>query len=469
MWFVGDLWWMKLVMIRRLIYFYNWVKFKLPDIIFYSGFIFVFTQIGAVLNFVTNLLIVPKYLSDGDLGLISPITQYVAFGALPLGIITSLVVKFVTRYEANGEWGKLKSLVRDLFVFGGISTVAVAVVFVVGYDSFALRMGIESKWIFFWMFIYLCVSSCLPVMSLLSRSMQQYFLMAVGGVLVPFVLMLFAIFLLPVYGIVGYIIALIASLLANLVLLIYALIIYFAPHRNKLEPYFDDCKEVIRKYLLLFSCGAGCGWLWGFVPPFVVKHFLSDADAAGYYMIQRLAQIPFYAFSSLMLILLPMLSIKHEKGQSTAATVKYTILYTVLAGGVVVIGLYLFTPWLFDFVPQWRERSEYAKYVWFLSISVVLGAVNSVLVTDLAAKWIFKPSWYTIPISFFVVTSIYCLFGWGAFRGKIPEGIWLFVNNHFQPGLYSLFSLMILNNLLTLPVNIYWYRMSTIISSKKIH
>ncbi len=439
----------------------------MPDLVFYSGFIFVFSQVGAVLNFITNLLIVPKYLNDGDLGLITPITQYVALGALPLGVVTSLVVKFVTRYEANGEWGKLKRLVRDLFIFGGVSTLVVAVIFVIGYESFALRMGIESKWILFWMVIHLCVSSCIPVLSLLSRSMQQYFMMAISGVLIPLTLMLFAIFLLPIYGITGYIVAVVASLIANIALSLFAVFSYFAPHKDRLEPYFDDCREVLRKYFLLFALGAGNAWLWGFVPPFVVKHFLNNSDAAGYYLIQRLAQLPFYAFSTIMLVLFPILSMKHERGQSTSRTVKYTILYTVISGAIVILALYLLAPLLFDFVPQWRERSEYAKYVWILSISVVLSAVNSVLATDLTAKWVFKPSWYKIPISCFMVIFIYCLFGWGAFRGKIPEEIWFWVNSNLQPGLYLLFSLMILHNLIILPVNIYWYRISSIISSKE--
>lgn len=454
-------------MIKKLLHLYNWLKGKLPDIVFYSGFIFVFTQIGAVLNFITNLLIVPNYLCDGDLGLIAPIMQYVALGALPLGVITSLVVKFVTRYEANGEWGKLKSLVRDLFVFGGMSTLVVAVIFGFSYSSFALRMGIESKWILFLMLIHLCVSSCLPVLSLLMRSMQQYFLMALGGMLVPLTLMLFAIFLLPAYGLVGYLIALIASLVATIALSLYAVYFYFAPHKEKLEPYFDDCKGVLKKYLLLFSLGSGAGWLWGFVPPFVIKHFLNDADAAGYYLIQRLAMLPFYAFSTLLMILLPILSIRHEKGQSTNRTVKYTILYTVISGIIVIIGLFLFAPWLFDVVPQWRERSGYAKFVWVLSVSVVLGAVNAILSTDLTAKWVFKPTWYKLPISYLIVISIYCLFGWEAFRGKMPDEIWFWVNNNLQPGLYLLFSLMILNNLLVLPINIYWYRILAMNCNKK--
>lgn len=445
-------------MIERLKEIYFWTKSKLPDLVFYSGFIFIFSQVGAVLNFTTNLLIVPKYLNDADLGLIAPIMQYVALGALPLGVLTTLVIKFVTRYEANGEWGKLKQLVRDLLIFGGGSVLVVAVIFVLGYKSFALRMGIESKWIFFWMLIHLCVSGCIPLISLLTRSMQQYALMAFGGVLVPLTLMAFAIFLLPVYGIIGYMVALVASVITNVLISIYAISRYFSPHKEKHQPYFDDCKEVLKKYLFLFVLGAGVGWLWGLIPPFVVKHFLTDADAAGFYLVQRLAQLPFYAFSSLMVILLPILSIRHEKGFSTNRTIKYTVLYTVISGIFVIGFLYFFSPAFFEFVPQWRSRSEYAGYVWFLSINVVLSAVNAILTTDLTAKWVFKPSWYKLPISFFVVVTIYCLFGWGAFKNSLPDQIWLFIENSLPPSLYLLFSLMILNNLLVLPINIYWYQ-----------
>lgn len=443
-------------MIKTLIDLYNWTKLKLPDLIFYSGLIFVFSQLGAVLNFITNLLIVPKYLTTHELGLIAPVTQYVALGALPLGVVAIFVIKFITKFEANNEWGKLKCLTRDLVCLGGVSTLVLTIVFVVSFNSFSLRVGIESKWMLFWMLIHLFVSSWTPLLAILTRSMQRYFIIALGSLLNPLALMICAIVLLPVYGLIGYIIALIVSVAVNLCISVYAIHCYFSPHKDRLQPYFAECKVILRKYLLLFVLSAGSGWLWGFVPPFVVKHFLAEQDAAGYYFIERLALLPTYAVSSLLMILLPILSLKHERKEMTTRTVKATILYTVFSGLIVVCLLYIFSPVVFKLIPQWQDYQEYAKYIWIMAVSVILGNIDAIVNMDFSAKWFFRHVWFRLPISYGLIFLLYCLFGWGAMKGVVPEIIWTYIDENVSRGILLILSIMNLRHFIMLLISWYW-------------
>lgn len=444
-------------MLRYLTNFYKWMKSKMHPLVFYTGLIFAFSQIGAVLNFATNFLIVPKYLSPHELGLIAPITQYVRLGALPFGVISTFVIKFVTRYEANAEWGKLKCLTRDLFILGGASALVVAIMFVVSFDSFALRMGIESKWMLFWMLTYLCVSSCIPVIGLLTRSMQRFFIMALGGVLVPVALFFSAFILLPKYGLAGYMNALVISTLINVGVSLYAVYLYFAPHKEKPEPYFNDCKTVLKKYIVLFALSGGATWLWGFIPPFIIVHFLTDTDAAGFYFIQRLALLPTYVVSPLILILLPHLSSKHEGGRGTKRTVKASILYVLISGVIILSMLYLISPFIFSVMPQWRDYQGYAKYIWVMAISVILANVNGIISADFAAKWFFRHTWYRLPVTYGLVILLYCLFGWGAFKGVLPETIWTFVDTNVNRGILLVLIAPIILQFSMLLISLYWY------------
>lgn len=445
-------------MITQLRNKYKWAKDKMPDLVFYSGFIFVLSQAGAVLNFITNMLIVPKYLDSNEIGLIAPITEFVAFGALPLSVVACLVIKLVTRYEANEEWGKLKRLVKDLLLFACVSTLLIAIFFFEGYDAFALRMGIKSKWILFWMMVHLCLSGFVPVISLLTRSMQRYFFMAIGGFLIPLTMMVSSIFLLPVFGIIGYMVALIASISVNILISLVAIFQYFAPHKDALKPYYSDCIGAFKKYLALFLILAVLEKMWAFIPPFAVKHFLSADDAAGLFFVKRLSMIPFYAYSTLLLILLPILSSKFENGVCTIKTVKNLLVYTLLSGSIITFALYLFVPFLFEYIPQWQPYSMYAKYVWIMSVSSILSGLNGVLVSDFTARWFFKPYWYKLPISAFIVILIYILFGWGALKGILPVSVWRFIDDNIQPSLNLIFAAIIINNFIGLLINVYWYR-----------
>lgn len=407
--------------------------------------IFAFSMVGAVINFITNLLILPKYFTDSDLGLVAPVTQFVAFGAVPLSVVTNLIIKYVTKYEANNEWGKLRQLVRDLIIFGIVSTVIMVAVFIIAFDRFfAVRVGIDSMCIPVWMLLFLVISSWRPLVGVLARSMQQYFVFGMSAFVTPLALLISAVVLLPVYGFTGYLVALVASTAISLFIAVYSVLQYFKPHQVKLEPYFDDCKGVLKKYLLLFSISAGVGWLWNFIPPFAVKHFLSNQDAAGFFVIFRLSQLPFYAVSSLMLVLMPMLSMKHEQKSSGSKIFRGSIAYTFVSGVLIVTCLYFVSPYLFKWIPQWRQYSEYSKYVWLMGFNVVVLGVNTIISTALAAKWNFDYVRFTIPITALFCFLTYLLFGWRGARAFIPATLWNYVNSHVNRGLYLLLVLMIL-------------------------
>jgi len=434
---------------------YKFLKKKLPSIVFHSGIIFVFSQMGAVINFVTNLLIVPKYLDANDLGLISPVTQFVAFGAIPLSVITTLVIKYITKYEANEEWGKLKKLVRDLIVFGIVTTVLISIFFLITSSSFALRAKIDSKVIMFWMFIYLCISSWTPLVGVLTRSTQRFIVIGIMGFIVPLSLMICSVILLPKYGFAGYLVALIVSVSINVVVLGYSVYKHLRPHNIEYKPYFQDVKPVLKKYSFIFILSAGASWLWFFIPPFAVRNFLSAQDSAGYFFVQRLSMLPVYACSSMMLILMPILSMKHEKNESTSKTVKGTILYTLFSGAIVTSLLYIFSPRLFVIIPQWTQYADYSQYIWFMSISITLASVNSIISTSFSAKWIFKPSWYKLPVSCFFVLLIYVLFGWGITKPYLPLNIWTYIND-IPKNISLIIIIMILRHIVCLIINIIW-------------
>jgi len=438
---------------------FDFLKGKLPPVVFNSGLILLMSVAGNLVGCVSGWYVIPKYLTKNELGLCIPLGSFITFGAIPVAVVSTLIIKYITRYEANQEWGKLKQLIRDIVIFGACSVLLVSVVFVLSFDFlFVTRLGVESKNVLFWMLIYLLVSAWGPLVMTLARSTRQFFFVALRGFMTPVVLLLATVILLPRWGLEGYLVALMLSVLAQLIVAFFFVRSYLAPYRSvKRVPYFLDCKDMVKRYLFLFFILSVLGWAWTFLPSFIIKHFLTDQDAAGYYFVYKLAYLPSYLVSPVMMVLLPILSAKHESSQSTSRTVGWTAFYTAVVGFSIVVVLHLFSPFLFKYMSLWREYYEYSKYIWLLAVFFVLRSVSSVYASDLAAKWCFHYNWYKLPFSLFFLGLTYCLFGWGALRKFMPVSLWGYINDVVTPNITLLLCLLILNVLVGLCITIFWH------------
>ena len=73
-----------------------------------------------LLNAVVGLWLVPKYVSPADLGAVMPLTSFASFLALPVSIFAMTFMKEVTSLATQGEHGKMKSLMRGVFIGAGV-------------------------------------------------------------------------------------------------------------------------------------------------------------------------------------------------------------------------------------------------------------------------------------------------------------------------------------------------------------
>ncbi len=437
---------------------YRFVKSKTPEIFFHSGIIFVFSQIGTVVGALIGIVVIPKYFSEHELGLVTPVTQYVAVGAMPLAVLSSLIVKFVTKYEADKEWGKLKSIIRDLLFLTAVVMLVFGLFFVFSFDALAIRLGIESKTLMVLMLAYLIFAGWLPLMNVLLRSLKQFFGIAFVALVMPCSLLILSLFLIPMYGLRGYLTALTFQSVIPLVYFVWLLRWHVFSKTAPFEKYFHECGGILKKYLVALIAGGALAWGWKFIPPLAIKHFMTDQDAAGYYFVYKLSFIPSYFVAPVLVVLLPILSSRHENKTSTLATVKRTMVFTVFVGLLCTFLVQAASPLFFRYLPAWQAYAAYAKYVWPFALIIILVQLDAVLATDLIAKWCFQHCWYRLPFSAFFLGATYCLFGWGGTKSFIPENLWHFVDVNVSPGLGLLAVVMICHQVVSLLISLYWFR-----------
>lgn len=69
-----------------------------------------------LLNAVVGLWLVPKYVDPTELGAVQPLTQFANFLAIPVAAFANTFRNELTRLSINKEFGKLKTLMRGVFI-----------------------------------------------------------------------------------------------------------------------------------------------------------------------------------------------------------------------------------------------------------------------------------------------------------------------------------------------------------------
>ena len=111
---------------------------KLGDFWWYSLMLFCACRIADVLNAFVGLWLVPKYVEPSELGAIMPLTQFATFLAIPIAAFANTFRNEISRLSIEKEFGKLKTLLRGVFI-----TTAIFLFFATIVSRFTLPVFLE--------------------------------------------------------------------------------------------------------------------------------------------------------------------------------------------------------------------------------------------------------------------------------------------------------------------------------------
>jgi O-antigen/teichoic acid export membrane protein len=89
---------------------------RLGDFWWYSLMLFCACRAADLLNAFVGLWLVPKYVGTEELGAVMPLTQFANFLAIPVAAFANTFRNELTRLSIGKEFGKLKTLMRGVFV-----------------------------------------------------------------------------------------------------------------------------------------------------------------------------------------------------------------------------------------------------------------------------------------------------------------------------------------------------------------
>jgi len=408
------------------------IKARLGELWWYTLVLFIVQHLSAVINALIGLWLVPKYVPQQELGAVLPLTSVGAVLALPLAILVMPFLKFLSKYMAQGEAGKVKKLLRDVFV------ITLVVFIVVSFASYFFmpfifkRMRVENGMLAFLIIISGILGTLAPVFSTALQALKKFKMMSLLGFAGTLVRFLTLVITLPVRGLSGYFVGQITPLLFSMTAVVVALRKHIGPNIKIASYWTADWRPILlftAWNALLYSISQ----IMGTTEVFVIRHRLSDVESAGYYMISRFAEIAFYISSACNIVLFPLISEQHENGGKTAhRLLMQSMGVSFVLGGLFALLISPVTYALFRLNPDWSMYSAFVPYLLPLCIvHVIRGVTNNFIIYKLVkSEFDFIPVFGLI---FGIETIIlYCITGYTFFTPWLPS-VWIGSIREFNP------------------------------------
>ena len=396
------------------------IRAKLGDLWWYTLLLFVAQRFGDVINMFVGLWLVPKYVPREELGAVLPLSQFVSLVGLPLGVIAIPFMKYLNLYAEKGEYGKVKALLRDVFLWTGIlSIVSLGIAYFILPHLFE-RVRVANGSLGLLIVVVSLLGAISTIFQNAVQGLKLYSATVWFNVLaVPFRLVTMLVFM-PFRALSGYFIGQGAAPGVTVLGALWVL-------RNKLggsikaEPYWKEDKWTMIRYTIPVAVLTIVGVVSTSVDSLIIRHRLSDFESGGYYVITRFTEITSYLGTVFLVFLFPMVASRTAKNQS-ARDILFKTLWGSMGSGLVFAFFLAFAgPFILGLQNVWSAYRPLAGHMFWVCILNILLMGNTAFATYESARGCFRFLWYVLPITMVKCVGLYLLTGYGFFDGLLPR------------------------------------------------
>lgn len=408
--------------------FFTRLHSRLGDFWWYSMLLFLSCRIGDVVNVFTGLWIVPKYVSPEELGAVSPLLNFINFLALPAMVVANTFRNEISELSLGGEYGKLKSLMRGVFI-----TVAVTFFVLTAFSrlllpSFLERIRIVEGSLGTIIILSAFISIISPIYNHPLQAMKKFRAVALINILSAPVRLAAMLLTMPFRALSGYFVGQAAPAVLS------TLCSFFALRKElsvKAEPYWTkEVRARVSKALLCFGVWAVSSAVCSLVESTVLRQRLSSLDSAGFYMASRFSEISNYFFYTLAFTLFPVSAeVSHAGGDTRKILLKATLAGTAFAGVIAAV-FALVGHHLFAFIPN---GEAYSQYTWavpcLIGIGILVNFSNLYMTARISASDFRFLKWL-VPLEFIYPCLLLLVTGHGYYSDMLPECMAEFLETH---------------------------------------
>ena len=391
---------------------------RLGDFWWYSLMVFCALRAADVLNAFVGVWLVPKYVDPAELGAVMPLANFANFLALPAAVFANTFRNELSRLSAAREFGKLKTLMRGVFIASAVFLFVAAVASRFMLPLFLERIRIVEGSLG----ILIIVSSFIGVVSPVYyyalqtlKKFREYSLISIFGAPVRLVTMLVA---MPFRALSGYFAGQAATPAFNMVASVFCL-------RKELsvlaEPYWS--REIVKRFAKLmgvFALGGAASGLCALVESTVLRQRLPDLDSAGYYMATRFSEIASFLTGTLAFTIFPFAADLSSKGKRATALIFKSTAAIVAFSALVALPFLFFGRQILEVLPHGEQYSCYWWSIpWLIGIGCLAAFTGFYTTAEISANRFGYLKWM-VPLDLCYPAVLLLVTGYGYFTPYIP-------------------------------------------------
>ena len=381
-----------------------------------------------LLNAVVGLWLVPKYVDPTELGAVQPLTQFANFLAIPVAAFANTFRNELTRLSINKEFGKLKTLMRGVFIAAAVFLFIAIIVARFTLPIFLERIRIAEGSLGLVIIAASFIGAVAPIYSnalqALKKFKAQSFLSIVGAP-VRLIAMLLA---MPFRAITGYFVGQAAapafSIAASVIALRKELSV-------KAEPYWD--RETLKKFSVLLAIFLASGAATGFnglIESTVLRQRLPDLDSAGYYMATRFSEIASFLLATVAFTIFPFTAKLAARNQDTKPLVLKATAATIAFSATIALPFFVVGKPILGMLPNGDCYAEYWWAIpWLIGISMFSAFAGIYTISEVSANRFAYLKWY-IPLDLAYPALLLLVTGYGYYAHFLPKEWVFFLDIH---------------------------------------
>lgn len=390
------------------------------DLWWYALLVFAACRLADLVNAFVAIFLVQKYVPEKELGAVLPLEQVGLFLGVPLSILLLPFSKYLNRYATQGEWGKVKKLLRDVFVLSG----AVFLI-MLGVAHFLLplvfeRMRVENGRLSLLIVTSGILTALLPIFTSALQALKRFSVISANNVVSAPLRLITMLIAGPFRGLSGYFVGKIVPALYCIGATCYSLRRLFSKD-IAFESYLRKDFGKILRFSIPVAFMICLGTFQIGVETFVIRHRLPDASSAEFYIISRFAEWAASIGAALILVIFPLVAERHEQGRSGLRLAQQAMIGTTFFGGCIALVLWLLGDLFFSWIPSLNVYVGSSAKMGFLAIVYTLRAGIGVFTNYELASGRFR---FLVPWGVVIIIEtllLYCLNGYTFFYGILPD------------------------------------------------
>ena len=349
------------------------LRARLGDFWWYTLMIFLACRAADALNMFVGLWLVPRCVDMKELGAVQPLTSFASFLAIPASVLAITFLKEVNRLATRREFGKMKSLIRGVFIATGVFLALAFVAAKLLLPVFLRRIRIEEGSLGLLILASAFIGAVAPVYTNALQALKRFGSISVLQILGAPIRLVTMIVAMPFRPLSGYFLGQAATPAFSIVA---AMVMLRKDFAVAAETYWT--KPIVRRLALVFLGMAGyqlAGSVVGLLEMTVLRENLPDVESGAYYMVTRFSDISAYVTCALITVLFPMTAETAEKGGDTRPLVFKASLAQIAAGAILALAFVFAGKPLLALLPG---GANYSAYAWAIPAMIGVNTVSAI-------------------------------------------------------------------------------------------